>query len=42
MAKLTRARFIAETLQGYGVTTVFFMPARPAIIDSIAPAAWRP
>ena len=26
MAKMTGARFIAETLQGYGVTTVFFMP----------------
>ena len=26
MAKMTGARFIAETLQGYGVSTVFFMP----------------
>lgn len=26
MAKMTGARFVAETLQGYGVTTVFFMP----------------
>ncbi len=26
MAKMTGARFIAETLEGYGVTTVFFMP----------------
>lgn len=26
MAKMTGARFIAETLQGYGTATVFFMP----------------
>jgi len=26
MAKMTGARFIAETLKGYGATTVFFMP----------------
>ena len=26
MAKMTGARFIAETFQGYGVTHVFFMP----------------
>ncbi|NNE83946.1 MAG: thiamine pyrophosphate-binding protein [Alphaproteobacteria bacterium] len=26
MAKMTGARFLAETLQGYGTTTVFFMP----------------
>lgn len=26
MAKMTGGRFIAETLHGYGVTTVFFMP----------------
>jgi len=26
MAKMSGARFLAETLQGYGTTTVFFMP----------------
>ena len=26
MTKMTGARFLAETLRGYGTTTVFFMP----------------
>jgi hypothetical protein len=32
---MTGARFIAETLRGYGVTTIFWMPAiiKPGIME---------